>query len=53
MAPVTKRQIREVMKALSKKGARKGGKARQAGMTADQRRELGKKAAAARWNKDE
>jgi hypothetical protein len=37
--------------ALSKLGASKGGNARAAKLTAEQRREIAKKAAAARWAK--
>jgi hypothetical protein len=37
--------------ALSKLGAAKGGKARTAGMTPEERKELARKAARARWNR--
>jgi hypothetical protein len=37
--------------ALSKLGAAKGGKARTAGMTPEERKELARKAARARWGK--
>jgi hypothetical protein len=37
--------------ALSKLGAGKGGKARAAKLTAEQRREIAKKAAEVRWSK--
>jgi hypothetical protein len=37
--------------ALGLKGGAKGGKARAAGMTAEERKEAARKAAAARWNK--
>lgn len=35
--------------ALGRKGGLKGGRSRQAGMTPEQRRELGQRAATARW----
>ena len=38
-------------KDYARKGGRKGGKARAAKMTPDRRREIAKKAAAARWSK--
>jgi hypothetical protein len=37
--------------ALSKLGAQKGGKARAAALTAEQRREIARKASLARWAK--
>jgi hypothetical protein len=49
---VNKKQIiREHYSALGKKGGPAGGKARMASLTPKQRRELAKKAAAARWAK--
>ena len=38
--------------AMGRKGGRKGGKARSAAMTPEQRREIAKKAAKARWSKE-
>ena len=38
--------------ALGRKGGRKGGKARAAAMTAEQRREIARKAANTRWSKE-
>jgi len=38
--------------ALGRKGGLKGGKARAANLTPERRREIAKKAAAARWRKD-
>lgn len=38
--------------ALGRLGGKKGGKARAAKLTPEQRREIAKKAAAARWNND-
>ena len=39
--------------ALGRKGGLKGGKARAASMTSEQRSEAARKAAAARWNRDD
>jgi hypothetical protein len=51
----TKREIqaalREYMKQLAAKGARRGGKARMASMTAEERAAFGRAAAAKRWRK--
>jgi len=38
--------------ALGRKGGLKGGKARWEGVTAEQRREIARRAARARWKKD-
>jgi hypothetical protein len=43
--------LRQVMSELGKKGGKKGGRSRMASMNAQQRSELAKKAAAARWKK--
>ena len=43
--------IREAARALGKRGGLKGGKARAASMTPEQRSAIAKKAAAARWAK--
>ena len=49
---MTKAQIlKEHFSKLGKKGGRKGGPARMATLTPEQRRELARKAAAARWVK--
>lgn len=45
--------VRRVMRHLSKKGAAKGGRARAARLTPERRREIAKKAAAARWGSRE
>ena len=47
----TRKQITEAAKQLSSRGARKGGKARAAVLTADERSEIATKAAKARWAK--
>jgi hypothetical protein len=50
---MNKRTISEVMREMGRKGGKKGGKkggrARMKGLTEDERRELAKKGAAARW----
>lgn len=45
------RTRREIMRALSEKGASKGGQARARNLTKRQLREIGKKGAAARWTR--
>jgi hypothetical protein len=44
-------EIKEYFQREGAKGGKKGGKSRMAGMTAEQRSALAKKAAAARWKK--
>jgi hypothetical protein len=44
--------LRRHLSKLGKKGGPIGGKARMASLTAKQRKELAKKAAAARWGKE-
>jgi hypothetical protein len=46
-----KEVIREYFSKLGKKGGPKGGKARTSALTPEQRSELARKAAAARWGK--
>lgn len=45
------RIAREAIKALTSKAGKKGGPARMAKLTPEQRRELSRKAAQARWSK--
>jgi hypothetical protein len=45
--------LRRHLSKLGKKGGTKGGKARMASLTPEQRQELAKKAAAARWGGQE
>ena len=45
--------LRHAAKELGRRGGLKGGKARAANLTPEQRVEIAKKAAAARWNKDQ
>jgi hypothetical protein len=44
-------RIKAAAAALGRKGGLKGGKARAASLTAEQRSEIAKKGAAARWHK--
>jgi hypothetical protein len=45
------KEIRKYFSSLGKKGGPKGGKSRMQQLTVEQRSELAKKAAAARWQK--
>jgi hypothetical protein len=47
--PTKKQILREYFSKIGKKGGSKGGKARTDAMTAEERTELARKAAAARW----
>ena len=46
-----KKEVRDYMRKIGRKGAKKGGKARMAQLTPEQRREIARKAAVARWAK--
>jgi len=48
----TREEVRRVMRHLSSLGAAKGGEARAAKLTPERRREIARKAAAARWGTD-
>jgi len=48
-SPVTESDISRVMAAMGRRGGQIGGKRRLETMTADQRREIAKKAARSRW----
>ena len=43
--------IRNVMREMGSKGGKKGGRTRMESLTPDERKQLAKKAAAARWKK--
>jgi hypothetical protein len=45
------KQVRDYLRTIAKKGAGKGGHARRNKLTPERRREIAKKAAAARWAK--
>jgi hypothetical protein len=49
---VSRSEISRVMTAMGRKGGRIGGKRRLETMTAEQRKEIAKKAATARWSKE-
>lgn len=51
MRAMGSKEIREYLRRIGKRGGRKGGKARQAKLSPEQRRELGRKGARARWGK--
>lgn len=52
-APPSKAQISQVMAVLGRRGGKIGGKRRLETMTAEQRRKIAKKAAQARWAREE
>jgi hypothetical protein len=45
------KELREHLRELGRKGGKKGGKARWEGVTPEERRELARKAAQARWRR--